>query len=77
MEPIIKDPEIAGYVSNLLLNINQQLIGSLERVSGGCPEEEHLAYKRNVARLVNVIFEHFLEPIYQQHPSLKPPDLDM
>jgi hypothetical protein len=67
----------AKYVSELLLEINGRLNESLEKVESTCGPEDFAAYRRRVGVLVNSIFEEFLEPIYIDHPELKPPELKM
>lgn len=74
---MIENPETAKYLSDLLLNINGQLIESISKVKDGCSAEELNVYRRKVGVLINGIFENILEPIYVKHPVLKPPALEM
>lgn len=73
---MIKDPNAAKLVSDLLLQINGELNESVAKVKNGCSPDEFTAYRRCVGRLINSIFEDVLEPIYVLHPGLKPPGLE-
>ena len=73
---MIENEEAAKYLNELLLDINGRLIESIHKVEEICSVDESAIYKRRIGRLVNAIFESLLEPIYQEHPALKPPELD-
>jgi hypothetical protein len=74
---VIENPDIARYVSDLLLDVNGRLIESIEKVEQNCSADELVLYRRRVGKLVNAVFEAILEPIYREHPDLKPPELEM
>ena len=73
---MIGKPDVAKYVSELLLSLNGELNESIAKVSRECPPHEAALYKRRVGKIIDAIFEVLLEPIYQSHPALKPPDLN-
>ena len=73
---MIENSRTAKYVSDLLLNINGQLLESIGNVEKDCSPDEFIIYRRRVGTLVNSIFEQILEPIYERHPTLKPPGLE-
>ena len=68
--------EAARYVSELFLEMNGRLNESIETVQNTCAPEEASAYRRRIGTLVNSVFEEILEPIYAEHPQLKPPELE-
>ena len=74
---VIENRETAEHLSELLLSVNGQLIGSLAMVEKTASPNEFIEYRRRVGTLVNGVFESLLEPIYAKHPELKPPDLEM
>ena len=69
--------ETAKYVSELVLEIKERLSESIESVQDSCSPENFLNYRRRVGTLVYSIFEQILDPIYIQHPELKPPELEI
>jgi hypothetical protein len=73
---LIENADTARYVSDLLLDVNAQLIESIHKVDEVCSVDESAIYKRRTGKLINAIFETLLEPIYSEHPALKPPELD-
>ena len=74
---MIENFKIAEYVSKLLLGVNGQLNEFILTVERDCSPDELTAYRRCVGKLVNLIFEDILEPIYLRYPTLKPPELEM
>ena len=73
---LIEDADTARYLSELLLDVNARLIESIHKVEESCSVEESAIYKMRLGRLINSIFESLLEPIYEDHPALKPRGLD-
>jgi hypothetical protein len=73
---LIGNSETAKYVNDLMLDINGQLIESIGKVEKECSPEDFAIYRRRVGTLINSIFEQILEPIYDRHQKLKPPELE-
>jgi hypothetical protein len=73
---VIEDPAVAKSVNGLLLEINGRLNESISNVEQNCSPAEFALYRRRVGKIIDAIFEVILEPIYSQHPTLKPPDLE-
>jgi hypothetical protein len=65
----------AARVSQLMLEISRNLDQSLHLVEDSPPDEQR-RYKRAVGRILGEILCEVLNPLYAQHPSLKPPGLD-
>ncbi|NUE66943.1 hypothetical protein [Snodgrassella sp. ESL0253] len=72
---MIKDPKIAGEISNLMLNITTELNQSLFKVQDCCSKDEFIAYRRIVGKVMGEIF-FFLDPLFREHPELKPKEWD-
>ena len=71
---MIENPETAKYVSQFLLDINDQLDESIGTVEKRASAAELKSYKRGVGYVMYEIFDKILEPLYLRHPSLKPPE---
>ena len=74
---MINDIQMASRVSELFLNINEQLTQSIHEVEDASTHEEFENYRRRVGTLIYSTFEQILIPIYRRHPSLKPPELEI
>ena len=72
---MISDPTIAAKISSLMMNIADQLDESIALVMGKCSAEEVKTYKRSVGRVMGELLE-ILNPLYAEHPQLKPPEAD-
>ncbi len=72
----ISDPSVAEQISGMMLEFTTNLERSANHVHAICPPEESKAYKKAAAGIYIEIFLNVLEPLYKQHPSLKPPDWD-
>jgi hypothetical protein len=51
------------------------LDGSTATVRGRCSSEEFAAYRRAVGRIMGEILLEVLNPLYAEHPSLKPAEM--
>ena len=72
---MIADTKMAKYVSELMLEISGRLDESVAKVNEACSPEEDLAYRRAVGRILGNILLHVLNPLYAEHPSLKPAEM--
>jgi hypothetical protein len=73
---MIRDEGIARHVSNVMLDINNRLELSVAIVREHCSADETKQYGISVGRLICEIFDRILDPLYLEHPSLKPPGLE-
>lgn len=55
--------------------VRRQLNDSLFMIRRECPDEEFKFYRRAVGKLMGGLFLEVVTPIYNEHPSLIPPDL--
>jgi len=75
MVAMIADLDTAKRVSDLLLQITEQLNESTRMVQDTCPEAEFLRYRRAVGAIMAEILE-VINPLYSMHPSLAPPGFE-
>jgi hypothetical protein len=73
---MITNAETAKKVSALMLDIFHRLDESIVTVRNNCSSEEAAAYQKAVGRVVGPIVMDVLEPLYEQHPTLKPHNWD-
>jgi hypothetical protein len=73
---MIADPEIARSVSDLMLEIFRQVDESVAYIRARCSADEASAYQKATAPLAGAIVMNVLEPLYLQHPDLKPRNWD-
>ena len=73
---MIQDQELAREISDLMRDITARVDASVAFVQGRCPHTEFVAYRRCAGRIMGVILVEVLNPLYQQHPHLKPPGFD-
>jgi hypothetical protein len=70
--PLVNDPAAAKYLSGLLLEISGRLDQSVATVKERWPAEDQ-NYRRAVGRVLAKILVEMLNPLYLQHPDLRPP----
>jgi hypothetical protein len=73
---MISSLETARAVAATMNDMFQRVAESVDLVSGTCPAEDATAYRRATANIVGSIVFDVLEPLYEQHPSLKPANWD-
>ena len=69
---MIKNEVIAKQISELMLEIGDRLDRSVAVVHENCSLEEFSVYRRIVGTLMDEILLSVLNPLYGEHPSLKP-----
>jgi hypothetical protein len=72
----IKDADVAADVDRALRNSFDILGDSLRRVMHSCSEEEATVYKQKVGDIFYIITFGLMEPLYEEHPQLKPENWD-
>ena len=73
---MIENAELASDVSQLLQRTFDSLGESIVRVNALCGEAEASLYREKIGDIFYVIVFGILEPLYEKHPQLKPPDWD-
>jgi hypothetical protein len=73
---MIRNTAVARQISELMIGISGQLDRSIVKVKTQCSAEEFEAYKHAVGRILGDVLLEVLNPLYAEHPSLKPPQMD-
>lgn len=73
---MIRDARIAKEVSDLMIEFSGRLDGSTAAVREQCSPEEFAAYRRAVGRIMGEMLLEVLNPLYAEHPSLKPAGME-
>ena len=73
---MIEDRETAKYVLQLFLDINNQMDKSIVAIENKVSPAEFKAYKNGVGYVMFEVFERIIVPICEEHPSLKPPEIE-
>jgi len=73
---MISNSTLAKEISDLMHDIFQRLDESVASVSQICSPEEADEYSKAVGRIVCPIVMEVMEPLYERHPALKPPNWD-
>lgn len=74
---MIEDTDTARRVVQLFLNINDQMDESIRAVERQTSADEYKRYKRAIGFVMYEVFDKIIEPLCRQHPSLKPPEMEL
>ncbi len=69
---VIKNNDVAQYISNVLNSCNADLDKSVAYVQEHCTEEEFIAYRRLIGKIMGEVVIEGLMPLYKQHPEIDP-----
>jgi hypothetical protein len=69
---MVKNKAAAKEVSNLMLEIQSKLDESIRMVRETCDEGDFKIYREAVSKVLVEILREVLNPLYSDHPSLKP-----
>jgi hypothetical protein len=73
---VIKDSIAAKQISELMMDTFIRLYDSCHQIKERCSPEEYQAYMKAMAKLTRYINFDVMEPLYKEHPELKPPNWD-
>lgn len=73
---MLTNPDIAKQISELMLDISGRLDESVAIVNKSCSSAEDSVYRRAVGRILAKILIEILNPLYKEHPALKPPGME-
>jgi hypothetical protein len=73
---MIRDARVAKEISDLMIELSGRLDGSIATVRDQCSPEEFAAYRRAVGRIMGQMLLEVLNPLYAEHPSLKPAEME-
>jgi hypothetical protein len=72
---MIEDETNARKISELMLDYGARLDASVEAMQSTLPPNEFRSYRRVIGGVMAEMLLKIMNPIYQRHPSLKPPEL--
>jgi len=67
--------EVAREISALMLDTTERLDRSVTKMRTQLPPEEFGTYGRAVGTILAGIIMEVLDPLYAEHPDLKPPEM--
>jgi hypothetical protein len=67
--------DVAREISALMLETTEKLDQSVRRMRAQLPPAEFGTYGRAVGTILADIVMEVLDPLYAEHPDLKPPEL--
>jgi hypothetical protein len=73
---MIKNADVAASVNQSLQDAFHILGESMVRVRRNCSEAEAASYGERIGDIFYIITFKLLEPLYEEHPQLKPPAWD-
>jgi hypothetical protein len=73
---MIRDALIAQQISDLMIEFQSRLNSSIVTVKEKCSSEEFIAYRRAVGKTMGEMLLEVMNPLYVEHPSLKPSGLE-
>lgn len=73
---MIKDKKSAEKINKLMLDMGKALDQSILDIQDVISEEELAQYKQAVAKVMADMLFDIMNPIYAEHPSLKPEELN-
>ena len=74
---MFQDEETAKRILRVFLSINGQMNDAIATVEHHTSPAEYKAFKRGVGHVIYEVFEQIVEPICKQHPSLRPPEMEV
>jgi hypothetical protein len=72
---MINDRAVAERISQLFLDVGKRLDESVALVQASCSPSELQSYRRAVGEIMGAMLLGVMNPLYAQHPDLKPKDL--
>lgn len=67
--------DVAETINRLMLDYGAKLDSSVKLVMDTSSVEEFEKYRMAVAQIMGTMLVDIMNPIYQEHPELKPPEL--
>lgn len=68
--------DVAETISKLMLEYGAKLDSSVKLVMDTSSADEFEAYRTAVGQIMGTMLVDIMNPIYREHPDLKPPELD-
>ena len=67
--------DVAEMISKLMLECGAKLDDSVRLIMESCSREEFEAYRSAVGQIMGTMLLDVMNPIYREHPDLKPDEL--
>ncbi|MDI1446316.1 hypothetical protein [Polyangium sp. 6x1] len=68
--------DVAEAINKLMLEYGAKLDESVRIVMESCSPSEFESYRAAVGQIMGTMLVDVMNPIYREHPDLKPPQLD-
>ena len=72
---MLKDKEVAKEVNQLMLDVGAKLNKSVALAKERCSESEFKAYRLAVGKILGEMLMEVMNPLYAEHPDLKPEEM--
>jgi hypothetical protein len=72
---MISDRALAQEVSTLMLEYGARLNDLVARAQVACPDSEFQQFRRGIGTVMGNMLLEIMNPLYKQHPDLKPKQL--
>jgi hypothetical protein len=66
--------DLATKIAENLVRIESDLNNALHLIETNCKQDEFQLYRTAFGKLMGTIYLDILEPLFDEHPSLIPPD---
>jgi hypothetical protein len=73
---LITDKVLAKDLTSRLLAASDTIERTIRTARDAAPNDEFLAYREGVGKVLEMMLWELLNPIYKQHPDIKPKDWD-
>ena len=73
---MFQDEKIATDINSLMLEYRGKLSQSMEFVRENCNDKEIIQYREALGKVIGYMIIDIMEPIYEEHPDIRPPELD-
>lgn len=73
---MIKNREVAVELSNRLLKMGGAIDDAIILARDRCPDDEFKEFRLTMAKLLDHLYVLGLEPLYEEHPDIAPPELE-
>jgi len=67
---------VARHISDLMLEFGRRLDESVEIMQESCEKDELDGYRRAIGQIMGTMLLEIMNPLYAQHPELKPHELE-
>lgn len=72
---MIKNKDVAETISLLMLDIGSRIDESISLVKEHCSDTEFDMYRKAAGKVMGEMLISIMNPIYKEHPDLKPREL--